>query len=125
MKMRILVVDDDAGNRRLASRMLGRSPAYTVEEADSGEACLRSVEQNHYDCILLDISMPKMDGIETCARLRAMHNGADSRVIACTAHASEKERDDFLLNGFDRVITKPFLIEELFESIEGDTKSCM
>lgn len=119
MSKRILVVDDDAANRRLALRMLARRADYHFWEAGSGEECLGLVEHQRFDCILLDISMPGMDGMMTCRELRARPCGASVRVIACTAHAGSRDRDQFLGNGFDGVLTKPFLIEELYASIEG------
>ena len=75
---------------------------------------LPSTPACRFDAILLDISMPDMDGIEVCRRLRKMPDYATTCIIACTAHAGTRDRDDFLQQGFSSVLTKPFLLEELF-----------
>ena len=112
--MKILVVDDDDGNRRLASRMLKRNPGYAVQEADGALTCLAMAQREHFDAVLLDIGMPDMDGTEVCRRLRKMPGYATTCIIACTAHAGTRDRDDFLQQGFSSVLTKPFLLAELF-----------
>ena len=119
--MKILIVDDDAGNRHLATRMLSRDPQMAVSEVDSGSACLALAATKKFDVILMDISMPDMDGIETCARLRALETHAASCIIACTAHAGTRDGQSFLDQGFTRVLTKPFLMDELYSAMGSDT----
>jgi CheY-like chemotaxis protein len=118
--MKILVIDDDAGNRRLIDRMLGRLPDIEVFLADSGADGLKASEAHPIEFVLLDISMPGMDGIEVCARLRAMPAYAQVPIFACTAHAATRDHEQFLKQGFSGVLTKPFLIEELYRAIGRD-----
>lgn len=117
MSMNLLVVEDDDGNLRLALRMLRIRPDIIAYSTCTGEQCLEIVQQTTLDCILLDIGLPGMDGVETCRRLRAMPCHAAMRIIACTAHASDEDQTEFLKIGFDAVLTKPFLVEELLESL--------
>lgn len=121
--MKILIVDDDDGNRRLASRMLKRDSRYEVHEADGAIACLEKARDEQFDTVLLDISMPVMDGIEVCRRLRKMPGYANACIIACTAHAGSRDRDNFLRQGFTSVLTKPFLLEELLAVLPTPTDS--
>lgn len=115
--MKVLIIDDDAGNRRLAARMLARQPQVEVFEADCGLAGLAMGEAHNVDVVLLDISMPNMDGVEVCARLRTMRAYAATPIIACTAHAGTRDHEKFLQQGFTSVLTKPFLIDELYRAI--------
>lgn len=116
--MKILIVDDNAANRDLAARMLRLNPQIAVSEADSGPACLELAAKEKFDIILMDISMPGMDGIETCALLRGLKTHAATRIIACTAYASTRDGRSFLSQGFTSVLTKPFLLAELYEAIK-------
>ena len=120
--MKILIVDDNAAMRRLATLMLRLDPQMAVSEADSGPACLEIAAMEKFDVILMDISMPDMDGIETCARLRASETHAATRIIACTAHAGTRDGQSFLVQGFTGVLTKPFLIAELYSAIGADKR---
>jgi CheY-like chemotaxis protein len=116
--MKVLIVDDDAGNRRLATRMLQRTPSMIVEQAEDGRSCLALAAADRFDVVLLDISMPEMDGMEVCRRLRLMPHYAGVPIVACTAHAGSRDRDEFLRQGFTRVLTKPFLLDELLGAID-------
>lgn len=118
--MKVLIIDDDAGNRRLAVRMLARRPQVEVLEADGGLAGLAIGEAHNVDIVLLDISMLDMDGVEVCARLRAMPAYAATPIIACTAHAGTRDHEKFLRQGFTSVLTKPFLLDELYRVIGID-----
>lgn len=115
---RILVVDDDPVNRRLLQRMLSRLGTYRVDEAGEGRAGIALAAARRYDAVLLDISMPDVNGIEVCAAIRAS-SCRDSRIIACTAHASERDAEHFRDSGFDAVLVKPFLMAQLASVLAG------
>lgn len=109
---RILVVDDNAINRKLAVAMLKRR-GWHADEVDSGSAALHSLAIETYDGVLLDISMPGMDGIEVCRRIRADSRFAGLRLVAYTAHAMESEQQRYLEFGFDEVLVKPITMQNL------------
>jgi CheY-like chemotaxis protein len=113
----ILVVDDNVENRKLAERMLKRGGIAVVEHAHSAVECLRALETRSFDVILMDISMPEISGIDLCRMVRRTPHGAETCIVACTAHASQKDAESFARLGFDRVLTKPFLMEDLFKAI--------
>lgn len=122
--MKVLIIDDDPGNRRLATRMLARLPKVTILEADGGKAGLAVSEAHPVDVFLLDISMPDMDGIEVCSRLRATPIYATATIIACTAHAGTRDHEDFIIRGFTSVLTKPFLLDELYSALNFNAPTC-
>ena len=75
---KILVVDDDYTNR-LVVRLLMERRGHSVSEAASGQDALSSVERSDFDVILMDLSMPQMDGFETTRRIRDSANCSSSR----------------------------------------------
>lgn len=111
---RILVVDDNAINRKLAVAILKRR-GWLADEVDSGAAALQSLSQVTYDGVLLDISMPGLDGVEVCKRIRADPSLAGLRVVAYTAHAMEVEQQRYLEIGFDQVLVKPITMQNLVD----------
>jgi two-component system nitrogen regulation response regulator NtrX len=105
----ILIVDDEAGVRASLAAVL-RDEGYTVDVADSGEACLESVTRRVPDLILLDIWLPGMDGLATLERLRERR--VDAQVIMISGHASvEAAVRATKLGAFD-FIEKPLSIEK-------------
>lgn len=104
---RILVAEDDQTNQIVIKRMLEPLEAI-VDVAENGEVACRLFENNHYDLVLMDISMPVMDGIEALKSIRRIegHN-KNTPVIAVTAHALRNEKNQFLEAGFDDYLSKP------------------
>ena len=113
---RILVVDDNAVNRKLASALLKKRGCDT-EEADCGLAALERLAAGRFDCVLLDISMPGIDGEEVCRRIRADGSLAGLRVVAYTAHAMESEKQRIMSAGFDDILIKPITIQSLLAAL--------
>jgi CheY-like chemotaxis protein len=109
---RTLVVDDNAVNRKLAVALLKRRGWHT-EEAESGLKALQMLENGVFDSVLLDISMPELDGEEVCRRIRAHANWAGLRVVAYTAHAMESEKQRIMQAGFDDIVIKPITSQTL------------
>jgi two-component system, sensor histidine kinase len=109
----ILVVDDIATNRLVASQLLLASGAQVIE-AGSGLEALKRLEQGGIDAVLLDLMMPEMDGAETLRRIRASH-GNRIPVIAMTADVLAVRRDDQLRDELDGFLPKPILPETLRE----------
>lgn len=107
-----LVVDDNAVNRKLAAALLKRR-GWHIEEAENGAVAMQRLEGGNFDSVLLDISMPVMDGEETCRRIRANPATAALRVVAYTAHALESERSRIMAAGFDDIVIKPMTAQDL------------
>ena len=112
----VLVVDDNAVNRKLAAALLKRR-GMQVNEADSGGSALEMLQSNSYDTVLLDISMPVMDGKEVCRIIRSTPHLATLRVIAYTAHAMESERQSIMAAGFDDLLVKPISSQDLLRVV--------
>lgn len=112
-----LVVDDHPTNRLLASALL-KKLGWAVYEADCGESALTLAGQHHFQLIMLDISMPGMNGEETCRHLR-INQTLPSRILAYTAHAFPEDRESFLKAGFDDILVKPINRQRL-EDMIGD-----
>ena len=114
---RLAVVEDNADNRLLLQAILG--DRYALDEYDNGVDALAGIASDRPDLVLLDISLPGMDGNEILKRIRADGQLRDLPVIALTAHAMAGDREKFLAAGFDDYITKPIVDEaRLFDAIE-------
>ncbi len=114
----VLVVDDNDMNR-IVLRSLMKETEVKVDEAESGEECLKKVAANSYDIILMDYMMPRMDGKETLANIKKMPDapGAKAKVIVCTANALVGVRAELLAAGFDDFLSKPVNGKELEEML--------
>ena len=104
---RMLAVDDNEGNRMVMRKLLA-STLMQVDTAESGPDCLRMVQENNYDVILMDYMMPGMNGLETMERLKRMP-GFSTPVIALTADASSDTERRLLDAGFFAYLAKPIL----------------
>ncbi|WP_317202988.1 CHASE3 domain-containing protein [Janthinobacterium sp.] len=113
----ILLVDDDDINRLVATTFLQRAGA-DVSIAKNGKEALHLLRQIRFDCVLMDIQMPVMDGLETIQVIRGDPSLAGLRVIAMTANASNDDREHFLVAGMNDFISKPFKSKSLFNVIE-------
>lgn len=102
----ILLVEDNDDNLRIYSTILTYS-GYRVLEATDGEAGLESARRDHPDLILMDVSIPKIDGWEATKILKADPATASIPVIALTAHALASDRERAGDIGFDGYIAKP------------------
>ncbi len=110
MSAAILVVDDDAPIRRMLTRTLG-AEGFTVTAVGDGGAALVAVERSLPDAVVLDISMPGLDGLAVCRRLRA--KGLAVPILLLTARDAVADRVAGLDAGGDDYLVKPFAAEEL------------
>ncbi len=110
---RVLVVDDDDDIRLLLEELL-RAAGYTVDTAQDGRAALRVFHANPCDLVILDLSMPELDGFETLERLRDL---SDVPVILLTARSSEIDKVRGFRAGADDYVVKPFGRQELLARI--------
>lgn len=117
--LKILLVDDNAVNLRVAQMMLGRL-GYRADMAINGLEVLEAFDRAPYEVILMDVEMPELDGIETTIRLRKLHPESPENpwIIALTANAMKEDRDRTRLAGMNDYISKPFRTQELSEALE-------
>lgn len=117
--MRILAVDDDENIRELLSTAIAAESPHKVWSARSGDEALDIINaaQQPFDCFLLDIQMPEMDGIELCRRLREMPDYRYAPVLMLTAMQQKKFVDRAFQAGATDYITKPFEFLELFSRL--------
>jgi CheY-like chemotaxis protein len=108
---RVAVVEDNADNRLLLQAIL--DGLYDVVEYENGVDALAGLSEKLPDLVLLDISLPGMDGNEILARIRADERLRRLPVIALTAHAMAGDREKYLTAGFNDYITKPIVDETL------------
>ena len=114
-KKSILVVDDEKEIAELIEIHL-MSQDYNVKKAKNGLEALKCLEESHYDLVLLDVMMPKMDGKETLKKIREKYNVP---VIMVTAKTSEKDKVEGLTLGADDYVTKPIKPLELIARVKA------
>ncbi len=113
----ILVVDDDPIVRLLLETTVRVGP-YRVITAADGEEALATARAVHPSVILLDVSMPKVDGFEVCRRIKSDPRMKDITIIMITAKAQANDRAHGLAVGVDAYVTKPFSPLQLLETLE-------
>ncbi len=124
---RILIVDDEPSLIKGLRFNLEQQDGYTVDEALDGEQALEMFQAGQYDLVLLDLMLPKIDGMEVCQRIRSMSNVP---IIMLTAKDDDMDKIMGLEFGADDYMTKPFNMLELkariktiFRRVEGTEKA--
>jgi len=103
---KILIVEDNPTNMRLIRMVLGNK-GYRLLEATDGEEALAVAIEGRPDLIVMDIQLPKMDGLEVTRRLRQTPQFRETPIIALTASAMEGDREKIMAAGCDQYISKP------------------
>lgn len=116
---KILVVDDEEDLRRLLSDGL-RLEGYQVAVASSGREALALVEQEPPDLIILDLSMPEMNGIETLKRMR--ERGVTAKVVILTAYGTAEQVREAVALGVREFIGKPFDLDRLVRIVAEEVQ---
>lgn len=116
MSVRILVVDDDRAVRESLRRSLSFN-GYSVELAQDGVEALDSISNDRPDAVVLDVMMPRLDGLEVCRQLRS--TGDDLPILVLTARDTVSERVSGLDAGADDYLPKPFALEELLARLRA------
>ena len=111
MKPKIAVVEDNMDNRFLVQAIL--EDDYEITEYEDGKEVLDGLADDIPDLILLDISLPGMDGTEVLQWVRSQEALSSLPVIALTAHAMSGDREKYLEMGFDEYVTKPIVDEDV------------
>ena len=114
---KILIVEDNEMNRDMLSRRLARRGYQIVLAVDGGEGIAMATAESP-DLILMDMSLPVVDGWEATRRLKAAPETASIPIVGLTAHAMSTDRDKCLAAGCDDFDTKPVEIARLLEKIE-------
>ena len=112
---RVLVIDDDADIRALVAELLGRA-GLSVEQAEDGRSGLRALHKTPPDLVVLDVSMPDLDGWQTLERIRDL---SEVPVLMLTARGDELERVRGLQAGADDYVVKPFGRQELVARVQA------
>jgi CheY-like chemotaxis protein len=114
---KIAVVDDNADNRLIIRTIL--EDQYDIVEYSSGIEAIEGFRKSKPDVVILDISLPEMDGTEILRRIRDDSYLHDLPVIALTAHAMVGDREKYLSAGFNDYVAKPILdMKVLFSTIQ-------
>lgn len=114
----ILVVDDNGINRLLPGLIL-RPFGWNVYEADGGLAALELLKNNKISCVLLDISMPEVSGLDVLKLLRSDTQFQTLKVVAYTAYAQPEDVSRIQALGFDAVLIKPLTSFKLLELLQN------
>lgn len=117
--MRVLVVEDERDLSRVMKTVL-ELRGYEADVANDGSEAIAMAAENAYECIVMDIMMPKVTGIEALQQMRA--SGNHTPVILLTAKAEVEDRIVGLDAGADDYLTKPFSMEELLARIRSQTR---
>ncbi len=115
---KIMVVDDNPKIRKVV-RVILEKKGYEVEEARNGDECLKRLEKEKPDLILLDVMMPGEDGWEICKEIKSDEKHRDIPVAMLTVRASEEDMNKSIEHGADTHINKPFGVEDLLERVES------
>ncbi|MCA1616714.1 MAG: response regulator [Acidobacteria bacterium] len=120
----ILVVEDFEDNRFMMRRLLEMS-GYRVVEAVNGEQAVEAAERERPDLILMDLSLPKLDGLAATRRIREQDGAARVPIIAVSAHDTTDFHADALAAGCNEYVTKPIdfdQLEELLNRLLGSSR---
>jgi two-component system, sensor histidine kinase and response regulator len=117
-KLRVLLVDDNHVNQRVAARILQRM-GHEADLAGDGVEAVAQAQARHYDLVLMDMQMPRMDGLEATRAIRALPGEASRvRIVAMTANAFSSDRDACFAAGMDDFVGKPVNQDKLFTMLE-------
>jgi len=118
---KILIVDDNQDSRELAVKVL-KNVGYQMIEAADGEDALEKAVAENPDLILMDISIPKIDGYEVTRRLKSQVSFKNTPIIALTAHAMKGDKEKAMESGCEGYISKPIDIHEMPNQIKSYLK---
>ncbi|MCK7613714.1 PAS domain S-box protein [Roseibium sediminicola] len=117
----ILVAEDNATNQIVVSHALERAGC-DVDIANNGREAVHMAQRRDYHCVLMDISMPEMDGLEATAKIKAGTRNAGTPVIALTAYSLRGDRERFLAAGMTDFLAKPVEKEDLLRCIARNVR---
>ena len=113
---RILLVEDNKINQQVATELLEQA-GFNVDIANNGQEALDMIEEVTYDCLLMDVQMPVMDGYTATAKIREREEYSDLPVLAMTANALAEDKERALEAGMNDHLTKPINPDNLFKAL--------
>lgn len=121
-KPRILLVDDEPSILKVVGKRLELA-GFTVMTASDGQQALQVAQTQNPDLVILDLMLPKQNGYEVCAALKADARWRHIPVMLFSAKAQQKDEQTGMASGADAYMTKPFKAEELLERIQSLLKA--
>lgn len=118
--LHVLVAEDEAVSQEFAAEALRRMMHRVTVVAD-GEEALSRLDAEHFDIVFMDVSMPKLDGLEATRRYREKERGSRTPIVALTAHSHREDRLRCLEAGMDAVLTKPIDLRQLEDTLRSLT----
>jgi DNA-binding response OmpR family regulator len=115
---KILLIEDDAETRILVKKLL-EAAGMSVDTVWSGEKGVQAVKDGHFDCVLVDLMMPDMDGFETIKLLKSLDDKSSIPIAVLSAKSDKESRVNALNAGADRYMVKPFHAEQLIRMIQS------
>ncbi len=116
--LRVLLAEDNTINQKLMIRLLEQKGCQ-IRGVYDGQLAVDNYKSDDYDCILMDVQMPNLDGLAATREIRQKPGGKNIPIIALTANASEKDKDDCLQAGMDDYLSKPLDPQKLFEKLSA------
>jgi CheY-like chemotaxis protein len=113
----ILIVDDQPSNRELLHIVFERQ-GHLIAEAGDGDEALRKIQEQATDLVLLDITMPNINGYEVLKKIRSDQRLAALLVVAVTANAMRGDREKILSAGFNGYVSKPICVASLRKEVD-------
>jgi len=117
VRRRILIVEDNGDMRDFLRRVLARHGYAHLEAADGIEG-MEIAQRDHPDLILMDMSLPELDGFEATRRLKANPNVQHIPIVAVTAHARPADEKRALEAGCDAYLSKPYSLREFLDAVQ-------
>jgi CheY-like chemotaxis protein len=119
---KVLVAEDSSVIQNLTKKVL-QFQNYEIDSAKNGEEVIKAVHQTNYDIILMDIGMPKIDGMECTKQIRAMDDKekAGVPIVAITGNAQSYSEEEFKSVGIDEYIPKPIDFDHLVDVVKKYT----
>lgn len=116
-KLKVLIVDD-MRTSRLHLKLMLRARAFEIEEAEDGVEALVKIRTDRPHLVLMDIMMPRMDGIECCRRIKSDSELCETKVVIISSEEEFQKVDEAFKAGCDDYVVKPVKEEELFTKID-------
>ncbi|MCW8916220.1 MAG: response regulator [Magnetovibrio sp.] len=118
MSYSVLIVEDEP-NIVLSLQFIMKRSGHDVRIAEDGEAALAAISEKQPDVVLLDVMLPKRDGLSVCEAIRANPNLAETKILVLSAKSRESDKDKALKLGADDYITKPYSTRDVCERVNA------